>query len=192
MSEISDKEIVKYWKELDRSAFMGENRSYAGVDAAFPIGHGQTISQPSLVMQMTCMLKMEPGCKVLEVGTGSGYQTALLAKFAGEVYTVERIEDLLVAAKERLGKMGFDNIKFKLGDGSRGWREHSPYDRIMVTAGAHTIPPELVKQLSLNGRMVIPVGRWPQKLNVVTKDDKGEVSIEEGIPVTFVKLIGDY
>lgn len=192
MNKISDLEIINYWKKLDRGAFMGENRDCADVDAAFPIGHGQTISQPSLVLKMTTMLEMQPGSKILEIGTGSGYQTALLAQFADKIYTVERIDKLMVSAKQRLHKMGFENIKFKLGDGSQGWAEHSPFDRIMVTAGAHTIPPELVKQLSFNGRMVIPVGRWPQRLTVVEKNEKGDISIEKGIPVAFVKLIGDY
>lgn len=192
MDAVSDKALVKFWKELDRAAFMGENSRYADIDAAFPIGYGQTISQPSLVLQMTSMLRLYEGCKVLEIGTGSGYQTALLAEFAGRVFTVERIPELLDNARDRLEDMGFGNIEYKLGDGSRGWAENAPYDRIMVTAGARRMPEELVAQLADGGRMVIPVGIGVQRLTIVEKDEKGEVYMEEDIPVAFVKLTGDY
>lgn len=192
MDAISDRDLVRFWKELDRAAFMSENSRYADIDAAFPIGFGQTISQPSLVLQMTSMLQMYEGCRVLEVGTGSGYQTALLAKFAGKVFTVERIPELLDSARDRLEDMGFNNIEYKLGDGSKGWQENAPYDRIMVTAGARSMPEKLTDQLAKGGRMVIPVGAGVQRLTIVEKDEKGEVYAEEDIPVTFVKLIGDY
>ncbi|MBN2558168.1 MAG: protein-L-isoaspartate(D-aspartate) O-methyltransferase [Clostridia bacterium] len=188
----SDMDVAGYFRELDRALFMEGNSRYAGVDAAFPIGHGQTISQPSLVLEMTIMLDIRPGCKVLEIGTGSGYQTALLARFAGSVYTVERIEPLMTAARERLSRLGFSNIHYRLGDGSQGWEENAPYDRIMVTAAAHRIPPRLVDQLAPGGRMVIPVGRGMQTLTTVCKDMGGNVRIEGGIPVLFVDLVGDY
>ncbi|MFO7610994.1 MAG: protein-L-isoaspartate(D-aspartate) O-methyltransferase [Clostridia bacterium] len=188
----SDMDITGYFKELDRALFMECNSRYAGVDAAFPIGHGQTISQPSLVLEMTTMLDIRPGCRVLEIGTGSGYQTALLAKFAGAVYTVERIEPLMTAARERLSRLGFENIHYRLGDGSQGWDEYAPYDRIMVTAAAHRIPPRLVDQLVPGGKMVIPVGMGIQTLSVVYKDIGNNVRVEEGIPVLFVDLVGDY
>lgn len=192
MEAVSDRDLLKFWKELDRAAFMGENSRYADIDAAFPIGFGQTISQPSLVLQMTSMLQVHKGCKVLEVGTGSGYQTVLLAEFAGKVFTVERIPELLDNARDRLEDMGYENIEYKMGDGSKGWAENAPYDRIMVTAGARRMPEELVSQLAKGGRMVIPVGIGVQRLTIVEKDEKGEVYMEEDIPVAFVKLIGDY
>jgi protein-L-isoaspartate(D-aspartate) O-methyltransferase len=189
---VSDRDIVEYYKNLDRSLFMEENKRYAGIDAAFPIGHGQTISQPSLVLKMTLMLGLHKDCKVLEIGTGSGYQTALLAKFSSHVYTVERIEPLKEKAEKRLAGMGFSNISFKLGDGSQGWEENAPYDRIMVTAAAHKIPKKLIKQLAPGGGMIIPVGGYTQKINIISKDEYNNVNIREDIPVVFVKLIGDY
>ncbi len=189
---ISDADIVEYYKKLDRSMFMEENKQFAFVDAAFSIGHGQTISQPSLVLRMTLMLGIEEDSKVLEIGTGSGYQTALLAKFASEVYTVERIEPLMKKAKERLGRLGFSNIRYKLGDGSKGWEEEAPFDRIIVTAAARQIPKMLIKQLATGGGMIIPVGHHTQRINIVSKDEDNKISIREDIPVIFVKLIGDY
>ena len=189
---ISDRDVVEYYKKLDRSIFMDENKRFACVDAAFSIGHGQTISQPSLVLKMTLMLGIDESSKVLEIGTGSGYQTALLAKFASEVYTVERIEPLMNKAKERLSQLGFSNIRYKLGDGSKGWYEEAPFDRIIVTAAARQIPKMLIKQLAPGGGMIIPVGLHTQRLNVVSKDEENNINIREDIPVIFVKLIGDY
>lgn len=189
---VKDQDIIEYYRDLDRACFMNENKRYAGIDAAFSIGHGQTISQPSLVLKMTLMLGLHEDCRVLEIGTGSGYQTALLAKFAKEVYTVERIKPLKDEAEDRLGKLGFNNIKFKLGDGSQGWEEEAPFDRIMVTAAAKRIPRKLIKQLAPSGGMIIPVGGYTQKITIVSKDEDNNVSIREDIPVVFVKLIGDY
>lgn len=189
---VSDQDVVQYYKELDRSLFMEENKRFAGIDAAFSIGYGQTISQPSLVLKMTLILGLHEDFRVLEIGTGSGYQTALLAKFCKDVYTVERIEPLQQSAERRLKKLGFANIHYKLGDGSQGWEEEAPFDRIMVTAAAHTMPKKLIKQLAPGGGMIIPVGGHTQKIMIVSKDDDGNVRIREDIPVVFVKLIGDY
>ena len=189
---VSDQDIIKYYKELDRSLFMEVNKRYAGIDAAFSIGHGQTISQPSLVLKMTLMLGLHEDCRVLEIGTGSGYQTALLAKFASRVYTVERIEPLKEEAEERLGEMGFSNISFKLGDGSQGWKEEAPFDRIIVTAAARRIPKKLIEQLAPGGGMIIPVGGYSQRITIVSKDEENNINIREDIPVVFVKPIGDY
>ncbi len=162
--------IRKLYKELDRSYFMEEYKEAADQDRPFPIGHGQTISQPSLVLRMTILLDVDEDSKVLEIGTGSGYQAALLAKAAKELYTVERIEELYVKAKDRLEKAGYNNIKFKLGDGSLGWEENAPYDRIMVTASARNLPEKLIDQLAPKGKMVIPVGKGSvQELLLIKK-----------------------
>lgn len=150
--------ITKLFHELDRSYFMDEYKQLSNLDTPFPIGHGQTISQPSLVLEMTILLDIPSEGRVLEIGTGSGYQTALLAKAAGRVYTIERIEELHLGARKKLSEAGYTNIEFKLGDGSLGWEESAPYDRIMVTASPRTIPPALIAQLAPNGKMVIPVG----------------------------------
>lgn len=185
--------IIKIYKELDRSYFMEEHKEYANQDTPFPIGYGQTISQPSLVLDMTILLDANEDNKVLEIGTGSGYQTALLAESAKEVYTVERIKELLTKAKRRLEEAGYKNINFKLGDGSLGWEENAPYDRIMVTASAERLPEKLVEQLALNGKMVIPVGEGSvQELLFITKDSTGKIKKEIITKVRFVRLIGDY
>lgn len=188
-----DREIKDYFRKLDRSFFMDTHKGLAGLDEAIPIGHLQTISQPSLVLQMTLALELQPDSKTLEIGTGSGFQTALLAAFSESVWTVERIEELHERAKERLGEAGFNNIHFKLDDGSYGWKEHAPYDRIMVTASAAEIPQELVDQLNKGGKMVIPVGTsFRQELLLVEKDENGEVSSTYLMDVIFVRLKGKY
>lgn len=185
--------IIKFYHELDRSYFMDLYKELAQEDRPFPIGHGQTISQPSLVLEMTILLDIGTRSKVLEIGTGSGYQTALLAKAAGEVYTVERIEELHLQAIEKLTKAGFTNIQFTLGDGSLGWQEHAPYDRIMVTASATTMPKALLEQLAPNGKMIIPVGSGSvQDLLLITKDAHGKIEKEIISKVRFVPLIGEY
>ena len=185
--------IVNFYRELDRSYFMEEYKEYAHQDTPFPIGYGQTISQPSLVLEMTILLDVDKDSKVLEIGTGSGYQAALLSKACKELYTVERIEELFVKVKERLTNGGYNNIKFKLGDGSLGWEENAPYDRIIVTASATSLPEKLVDQLSPNGKMVIPVGENSvQDLLLVTKDSEGKVKKDLIAKVKFVRLIGEY
>ena len=187
------KEITAYFRELDRRSFMGSHKDLAGLDEAVPIGFGQTISQPSLVLEMTLALDLQSDSKVLEIGTGSGFQTALLAKFTKEVYTVERIEGLHVRAKERLAAAGFTNIHFKLDDGSFGWEEHAPYDRIMVTAAAAAVPDELVAQLKEGGKMLIPVGTPSlQELKLIKKGEGGRISTSVINFVRFVPLKGKY
>ncbi|NLC03619.1 MAG: protein-L-isoaspartate(D-aspartate) O-methyltransferase [Tissierellia bacterium] len=181
--------IKSYYNEIDRSYFMEKYKEYSHEDSPFPIGHGQTISQPSLVLEMTIVLEPDKDSKVLEIGTGSGYQTALLSKASKIVYTIERIEELYKSAMKRLNEANYSNIIFKLDDGSLGWEEHAPYDRIMVTASAHKLPEKLVDQLAPNGRMVIPVGN---DLMLITKDSDGNIGKETISKVRFVKLIGDY
>ncbi|MDW7667733.1 MAG: protein-L-isoaspartate(D-aspartate) O-methyltransferase [Bacillota bacterium] len=190
---LEKEKLIEFYKKLDRSYFMEKYKEYAKEDAPFPIGYGQTISQPSLVLKMSLLLEIHKKCKVLEIGTGSGYQTALLAKFAKEVFTVERIEPLHKRAKERLEKAGYNNINYKLDDGSIGWEEHSPYNRIIVTAAATEVPEELIAQLANGGRMIIPVGpRYLQDLMLIRKDEEGKVTEELIEKVKFVPLIGKY
>ncbi|MFZ5985993.1 MAG: protein-L-isoaspartate(D-aspartate) O-methyltransferase [Bacillota bacterium] len=191
---IKNNELYNFYKNLDRSVFIdNEYKEYAHFDNALPIGHNQTISQPSLVYEMTSRLDLNKDLKVLEIGTGSGYQTVLLAEFSKEVYTVERIDELSQKARERLKIMGYKNIKFKVGDGSKGWSEFAPYDRIIVTAGAGKIPEELVDQLGAGGRMLIPVGkRYMQELILIERSREGEVKTTSLGDVVFVELKGDY
>lgn len=186
-------QIIEYFNSLDRSLFMDINKDLADVDTALPIGYGQTVSQPSLVLEMTLLLDLKEDSKVLEIGTGSGYQTAFLSKFSKMVFTIERIRELYDKTKIRLENMGFDNVYFKHEDGTMGWEKFAPFDRIMVTAAARFIPPSLLEQLASNGVMVIPVGGSNyQELLVVKKDSEGKVSTECKGYVKFVPLIGKY
>lgn len=185
--------IVQIYQALDRSKFMGENKEFASHDSAFPIGHGQTISQPSLVLKMTLALEPQADSKVLEIGTGSGYQTALLSEISKKVFTVERVEELQIKAKERLRDLDYHNINYKLDDGNLGWVEEGPYDRIMVTAAAYTLPETLINQLASKGKMVIPIKvNGDQDLLLIEKDENGNVKKEIIERVRFVDLVGDY
>lgn len=186
--------LIDFVQKLDRSKFIdNEFKTYAYVDSPLPIGYGQTISQPSLVLKMTMLLNLNKNCKVLEIGTGSGYQTALLAKFSKHVYTIELIPELSNKAKERLEKMGFKNITYLIGDGSIGNIEYAPYDRIIVTAAAKEIPNELLEQLNNDGIMIIPIGNSElQTLKLVKKDKEGKINIEDIIDVRFVEFKGRY
>jgi protein-L-isoaspartate(D-aspartate) O-methyltransferase len=157
-----------------------------------PIGHGQTISQPYIVALMTELLEPKSGDIVLEVGTGSGYQAAVLAKLVSRVYTIEIVPPLAKSATLRLEQQGYGNVEVRLGDGYYGWREHGPFDGIIVTAAANAIPPPLIEQLKPGGRMLIPVGApfSAQELIVLTKDARGKVSTRSVLPVAFVPLTG--
>lgn len=188
------KALKEFFEQLDRSFFLeGANKLASSVNAPLSIGFGQTISQPTLVLFMTRMLDPDLNSKVLEIGTGSGYQTALLAEFSKEVFTVEIIPELSKKAKKRLDEMNYTNIHYKIGDGSEGWSEFAPYDRIMVTAAAEVIPEELVEQLDEEGRMVIPIGpRDLQELQLITKDKSGNIQIEVIELVRFVEMVGKY
>lgn len=186
--------LIDFAKKLDRSKFLDDDsKPYAHIDSPLPIGYGQTISQPSLVLKMTMLLDLNKDCKVLEIGTGSGYQTALLAQFAKHVYTIELIPELSKKAEKRLKEMGYDNITFIIGNGSEGNEEYASYDRIMVTAASKEIPKELLEQLNNNGIMVIPVGSPVfQTLKLVKKDKDGKISIKPIISVRFVEFKGKY
>lgn len=159
-----------------------------------PIGHGQTISQPYIVALMTDLMEPEPEHKVLEVGTGSGYQAAVLAEIVHSVYTLEIIPELGEAAAERLEELGYDNIHVRVGDGYFGWEEEAPFDSIIVTAAGPSIPPPLIKQLKPGGIIVIPVGNRfsTQELIVITKKSDDDISVRKVLPVIFVPLTGKH
>jgi protein-L-isoaspartate(D-aspartate) O-methyltransferase len=186
--------LTGFFNRLDRSYFVDEGyKSRAGMDTALPIGFGQTISQPSLVLEMTYRLCPNKDCKVLEIGTGSGFQTALLAEFSGMVYTIERIPELADKAKEKLDALGYSNIIYKTADGTRGWKDNGPYDRIIAAAAAGKIPKELLAQLKVGGRMLMPVGtEMEQELILITKDENERVIKTSLGEVLFVEFKGRY
>lgn len=167
-------------------------QSQAWDNTALPIGHQQTISQPFVVALMTQLLNLSPKARVLEVGTGCGYQTAILAELAREVFTIEVIPELAESARERLRTLGYDNVHTRVGDGHAGWPEEAPFDAIIVTAGAPRIPASLEEQLRPNGRMVIPVNSdWQsQDLVVATRNESGELDCQRVLAVRFVPLVG--
>jgi protein-L-isoaspartate(D-aspartate) O-methyltransferase len=190
---IKDKRLIEVLYKLERHRFVPQNsRDSAYGDFPIPIGEGQTISQPYMVALMTECLSLKGDEKVLEIGTGSGYQTAILAELAKEVYSIERIESLKTKAEKILNELGYTNIKIKLGDGTLGWEEESPFDRIIVTAANRDIPPPLLEQLNDKGIMVIPLGdRFSQILTKIEK--KGSQIIHQDIcGCVFVPLIGKY
>ncbi|HHJ39643.1 MAG: protein-L-isoaspartate O-methyltransferase [Methylothermaceae bacteria B42] len=191
-SELSP-QVLKVIAAVPRHEFVPkEYRASAYENRPLPIGYGQTISQPYIVALMTELLEPKPDHIVLEVGTGSGYQAAVLARLVKHVYTIEIIEPLAKQAKERLKRLGYDNVTAKVGDGYYGWKAHAPFDGIIVTAAASHIPPPLVKQLKPGGRMVIPVGGrfLTQYLMLVEKDANGKVHTRQLLPVSFVPLTG--
>lgn len=196
--DITDPRVLAVMTEVPREEFISQShRSQAYNDGPLPIGNDQTISQPYIVALMTQELQINPECEVLEVGTGSGYQTAILSKLAKKVYTIERFNELADSAKSVLGKLGVSNVEFYVGDGSKGWpASQLPssgfFDRIMITAGIPEIPEPLVKQLANGGLIVAPVGgRTVQRLVACQK--KGERIISRAIcDVRFVRLIGKH
>ena len=167
---------------------------YAYENRPLPIGHGQTISQPYIVALMTDLLQPDTDDVILEIGTGSGYQAAVLAELVGHVYTIEIIEPLATSAGERLQRLGYDNVTTRLGDGYYGWEQHAPFDSIIVTAAASHVPPPLIEQLKPGGRMVIPVGArfMTQLLLLLEKGDDGEVVTRQIGAVRFVPLTGEH
>ncbi len=186
-----DARVLEAMARVPRHLFVPEKlRRYAYENRPLPIGFGQTISQPYIVALMTDLVEPAPGRIVLEVGTGSGYQAALLADLGMRVYTMEIIEPLAEAAKARLEKLGYGNVTTRWGDGYDGWPEQAPFDAIIVTAAASHIPPPLLAQLKPGGRMVIPVGGrfLTQQLVVVEKDADGRIRTRQILPVRFVPL----
>lgn len=182
-------------RSVPREQFIPQGlRSAAYGNYPVSIGHGQTISQPYIVALMTDMLDLDATKKVLEIGTGSGYQAAVLAEIAGAVYTVEIIDGLTADAQRVLKSLDYTNIHFLHGDGYHGWPQHAPYDGIIVTACAPEIPLPLREQLKPGGRMIIPIGRpfGEQQLVLVTKDESGEIDTRSILPVAFVPLTGEH
>ena len=190
-----DPRVMSAMGRVERHKFVPKSEeSWAYDNRPLPIGHGQTISQPYIVALMTDLLKIEPGDRVLEVGTGSGYQAAVLAELAAKVFTVEIIEPLGKAAAGRLAELKYDNVETKTGDGYYGWPEEAPFDAIVVTAAASHIPPPLLRQLKPGGILVIPVGSrfMVQQLVLVEKDETGEMRTRQMLPVRFVPLTGKH
>lgn len=187
-----DPNVLVAMGAVPRHEFVPREQSAAAYkNRPLPIGHGQTISQPFIVALMTDLLHLKGTEKVLEVGTGSGYQAAVLSGLAREVYSIEYVAELGEAAGAVLKRLGYTNVKTKIGDGYQGWAEHAPFDCIVVTAAPDHVPPTLIEQLKPNGRMVIPVGDVIQDLMVVTKKDDGTTIGTTVVPVRFVPLIQD-
>ncbi len=187
--------VMQAMGKVARHAFVPEEyRYYSYENRPLPIGHGQTISQPYIVALMTDLLSVSSTDKALEVGTGSGYQAAILAELVDKVYSIEIIDDLAEQAASVLEQQGYKNVHSRTGDGYYGWPEQAPFDVIVVTAAAGHIPPPLIKQLKPGGRMVIPVGSrfMTQQLVLVLKDEEGKVTTRQILPVRFVPLTGKH
>lgn len=190
-----DPRVMQAIGVVPRHRFVpAQQRRYAYLNQPLPIGHGQTISQPYIVAIMTDLIKPGRGHSVLEIGTGSGYQAAVLSRLVEHVYTIEIIAPLAERAHEVVNALGYDNIVSKTGDGYYGWPEHAPFDAIVVTAAASHIPPPLIKQLKPGGRMIIPVGSrfMTQQLVLVEKKANSEIITRQILPVRFVPLTGGH
>lgn len=190
---IKDERVLSAMRKVPRHLFIDEAMQYRAYDdMALPIGEGQTISQPYMVAVMTELLELKGDEKVLEIGTGSGYQAVILSELSKEVYTIERVEILARRAKERLHSLGYENIYVKVADGTLGWPEESPFNRIIITAASPKIPDPLIEQLSDGGVVIAPVGdRFSQQL-LKCKKFRNKLSEEYHTPCVFVPLIGEY
>jgi protein-L-isoaspartate(D-aspartate) O-methyltransferase len=190
---ITDERVLEAIRRVPRHRLVPpSHRPYSYADQPLPIGHGQTISQPYIVAYMTEQLGLEPSDKVLEIGTGSGYQAAVLAEIVNAVFTVEIVPPLGERAKNDLAALGYKNITVKIDDGYYGWKEHAPFDAIIVTAAAGHIPPPLIEQLKPGGRMIVPLdsGFQVQRLMMISKEPGGTVKTGYLLPVRFVSLTG--
>jgi protein-L-isoaspartate(D-aspartate) O-methyltransferase len=187
-----DERVLRAMAKVPRHEFVPvEVHKYAYLDRPIPIGFDKTISQPLMVAVMTDLLELKPDDVLLEIGTGLGYQSAVLAELAGRVYSVEIIDELAQRAIRRLKRQGYTNVEVRIGNGYTGWPEHAPFDKVMVTAAPDLIPPPLINQLKAGGRMVIPVGLLgAQQLVVVEKDLNGKVTTKEIMPILFSVLEG--
>lgn len=188
--DIRDPRVLEAMLAVPRHLFIPEpERKYAYGDFPLPIGHGQTISQPYIVAFMTQELAVEPAHRVLEIGTGSGYQAAVLGELAKQVYTIEIVAPLAERARQTLDSLGYRNIHVRTGNGYLGWPEHEPYDRIMVTAAPDEVPPALIQQLKIGGLMAIPVGTVAQELRILRRTPAGMATLRT-LPVRFVPMTG--
>jgi protein-L-isoaspartate(D-aspartate) O-methyltransferase len=187
-----DERVLRAMAKVPRHEFVPvELHQYAYLNRPIPIAFDKTISQPLMVAVMTDLLELKPDDVLLEIGTGLGYQSAVLAELAGRVYSVEIIDELAQRAIRRLKRQGYTNVEVRIGNGYTGWPEHAPFDKVMVTAAPDLIPPPLINQLKAGGRMVIPVGLLgAQQLVVVEKDLNGKVTTKETLPVLFSVLEG--
>ena len=192
--DVKDPNVLKAMRIVPRHAFVRRSeQNVAYIDSPLPIGYDQTISQPYIVGFMTEALELDPNSKVLEIGTGSGYQAAVCAEIAREVYTIEIVEELAAISKKRLKDLGYPNVYTKAGDGFFGWPEHAPFDAIIGTAAAGRVPEPLIEQLKPGGQMILPVGgpRDFQYLVLMTWDDKGNLERKKVMPVRFVPMTGE-
>ncbi len=188
---ISDMRVLDAMRKVERHLFVPERmQSLAYADQPLPIGEGQTISQPYIVAIMTELLRLKGDEKVLEIGTGSGYQAAILGELAGEVYTIEIVKPLAERAGSLLAALDYQNVTVKHGDGYIGWKEYAPFDAIIITCAPPKVPQPLVDQLADGGRMVVPVGTFWQELLLIEKDD-GELRETSVLPVRFVPMTGE-
>ncbi len=190
---IVDPDVLRVMAEVPRERFVPpEHRFQAYADGPLPIGEGQTISQPYIVALMTQLLRVHRDCEVLEVGTGSGYQTAVLARLARRVYTIERFPELSATAREILGELGIGNVEFRIGDGSCGWPEERTFDRIIITAAVPDFPPPLTAQLAEAGVMIAPIGQRAMQQLTVAEKFHGKLVEKHTSSCRFVRLIGRY
>jgi len=190
--DIDDQRVLDAMLRIPRHAFVPESlRKSAYADRPLPIGEGQTISQPYIVALMTQLARPKPDSRALDIGTGSGYQAAVLAELCKEVYSIEIVPSLAEEAKRRLADLGYGNITVRCGDGYRGWVEHAPFDLIIVAAAPDHVPPALVEQLAPGGRLVLPVGGYRQDLVVIEKQPDGNSRQWTVVPVAFVPMTGE-
>jgi protein-L-isoaspartate(D-aspartate) O-methyltransferase len=183
--------VLEAFRSVDRALFVPDSlKSLAYEDSPLSIGYGQTISQPFIVAFMTEAAMLNPRSKVLEIGTGSGYQAAILSKLCAEVYSIEMVEPLLQNSKKLLKDLGYNNVHAELGDGYKGWKEAAPFDAIIVTAAPKEIPQTLIEQLKIGGRMIIPIGDFNQRLTRIIRTKEG-IEEENLISVRFVPMVKD-
>ncbi|TFH01223.1 MAG: protein-L-isoaspartate(D-aspartate) O-methyltransferase [Calditrichales bacterium] len=188
---VQDENVINAMRKVPRHEFVPDHlKKYAYADEPLPIGEDQTISQPYIVAYMTENLHLKPGNKVLEIGTGSGYQAAVLAEIIDTVYTIEIVDVLARSAKATLDRLGYDNVFVKTGDGYKGWAEYAPYDAIILTAAPTKIPEPLLQQLKVGGLMILPIGEYSQVLELIVKNEQN-YERKELLPVRFVPMTGE-
>lgn len=188
---VRDSRVLAAMRRVPRHKFVPKSEERAAYsDSPLPIGWGQTISQPYIVAYMTEQLDVQPGDTVLEIGTGSGYQAAILGELAAQVYTIEIVEPLCKLARAKLAELGYKNVQVRCGDGYKGWPEQAPFDAIIVTAAPEKVPQALIDQLKVGGRMILPVGRYYQELVLITKNKDGTITRKKLLPVRFVPMTG--